>query len=387
MVDYLTTAGMTESSRASKMDQGRGISGGRCRIAKAILAILATFCLGGIALAQIEGDASAFETAAQLYADNMGKLKTWSGNVHLELESTSEVDDTAVVRVVGDVAYKWDLAKSRNRYEIRTTSDTLLKDGRETPRLPLESRNALLRDGGYYSVIYQLNAKATVGRTATITAQPQYQPGFGYDSFDPVYFLTYMGIPWDDYWRSLKAGEKEIVGQISVVNSKMTYARQIGDSHRATFVVDLAKGGNVLSIATSVEQSDDSSTSQLEIEWKNINAVWVPSSLTRTVIVKRPKASSRNYKLTWVDQEVNKLIADDEFSLPKLGLRRGDAIQDARSGVNYMAEGSEFPPMADISTESAAPRRSSWILIFANVAVVLIVLSLIIRRWKKKVVS
>lgn len=290
--------------------------------------------------AEIAGDLSAFALAANAWRENMDRLKTWSGEAELDLDAEG-VNPDERIHIQATVTFFWNLEKSRSRYEIRITKDVTVRDGQETPRLPLEVRSGMALDSARYELIYRPDLPQR-RRNVLITEKPRSMGGYSYDGFDPTYYMTYEGTPWDAYWKDLDGHAKELRGRILVANEQMLYLQDISGV-RAEFVMDLARGGQLVSLTTTLKNDDAEEFSECLITWEEHNGVWVPATLRQTDTTSKPQVSRRVFELKWRRQAVNEPIDDQEFTLPMLGVRQGDLIDDARTNSKRAAEGAEFP--------------------------------------------
>jgi hypothetical protein len=67
------------------------------------------------------------------------------------------------------------------------------------------------------------------------------------------------------------------------------------------------------------------------------DGVWLPKTWTETVRDKNSRDSDR--KVTFVENLVNQKVEPAAFSLSRLGLQRGDNIDDRRTGQKHEYEG------------------------------------------------
>ena len=154
---------------------------------------------------ELVGDRQLLQRAADSYRDNLARLKTWSGEVlYTWRESRRDVDNThTVVKCRITFATIMDRSPPLSRYVTAITSDAIDSNGRLTPRLPLQHRCGMLRDGAFYETKYR-DIDVHKPRHAVLHPRRDEQPGWNYATpFDPVFFLKDEGIDPGDRWQLL----------------------------------------------------------------------------------------------------------------------------------------------------------------------------------------
>ena len=117
------------------------------------------------------------------------------------------------------------------------------------------------------------------------------------------------------------------------------------------YVVDHAQGTNLVELFASDGPGRDKET--WKYTYEKVAGVWVP----RHVSLSMDRASGSHIvrTLQWTENRVNEQIKEAEFALVKLGLRRGDSVDDQRTGQRFLIEGREFPRQAPRVGQRANP--------------------------------
>lgn len=299
--------------------------------------------------ADITGDVAALQTAAQVYRENFNKLVTWSGHVRYtrrsrDLEGGRAQNFANWHECQIEFAARYlDGEQMTLRFSIDYTQcRKLFDDGRTKSRRAPDNVAALLRDGAYYQ--YQYDKQESVGtiRNIVVREEKSVAGGMGLNSFAPDYFMKSSGLPFDKQWQFDVEEARNIPDHCRVHREGSLVTFTI-DSHRGdpdsptwtqvmTEIIDLGRGGNVVLIESVLTTKANVTKARFEIDYHNVNGVFIPRRAERKVVVTGDSPDDYVVAFVWTDSRVNEPSADDQFTLAKIGVRRGDRLHDNRDG-------------------------------------------------------
>jgi len=328
------------------------------------------------------GDADLFNRVAVEHKANRERVLTWRGVVAVSTEERTAGRPES--RAASRVTFAYDRPTRAVRWTWKNEEEVSIRDGFEQVRPDPVFAGAMRKEGAFYE-LGPLRPRSIKGewtvRVASSAAQPFTPPG---DNFDPAYWLDIQGERVEGrlamfYDRARKGLDLSGVA-VSRRGTQVTVEMRLAGALNQ-YEVDLAQGASVVSyLASTPEGAEERQT------WRYAQrgGVWIPEEL----VLKRTDSRQRGFwrKMEWIENVVNEPLPDDEFSLPKLGLRRGDHVYDANSRTDYVVQGAEYPPAEDGSGLTAPEGwRPGLLVLAANGAVVLLIFGLLVaRKWFSK---
>jgi hypothetical protein len=145
------------------------------------------------------------------------------------------------------------------------------------------------------------------------------------------------------------------------------------------YVFDLGKGSSLTEFVS--RGADYSFVWRGQVQ--NVAGVWIPEVITDEAVRNTQRELQR---MRWFDQVVNERIADDEFSIVNLGVRRGDQARDNRTGAVYELADENLKPRETPGIAEQLGRASTWrhAAVFGSVLIALTAgLYVLLRRSRK----
>jgi hypothetical protein len=306
-------------------------------LAIAIVAIAATIASSRVATAEAIGDLNELTKVAARYGENQKKLKTWRGDVRYSKRILAPDQGEGATR---HIEYKYrfaiDIAGEKSRLNVEPIRDVVLKDGKEISNMRMMAEAFLARDGVFYDLHYVPETKS---RWAFIRTEPFWRkPGDSSLTFAPLYFFTIRGPKLDDRWSFFvkEANNPKFDGTVEVmrVGDLVALKCTVGESHVPggfTTTADLSQGGNPVKHEAETRYVNSTNVTTCQWEWQEFDGVFVPRMYERSSVTTGPKPDDDHIKIVWTENVVNKSLDDDEFSLGKFGLRKGDRLRDSRN--------------------------------------------------------
>lgn len=317
-------------------------------------AICGVVAFGGfplVAKAQIEGDAQVLKTMATAYRANFEKIRTWRGKVLMT--RIFPRDDGTTILEVSSIEFAVDRVTGNSRWAATKDKDVEVIGEKEKQRFAPMHYAGMFANGAYHILNFD-PANEQAERMAFVQTQAPGVPGFHYRDFDPLFFLTHEHGFLDEWALMLcdNVDNPEIgSGSIRREGDRfiLEFARP-GKTVLGLHEMDLSRGGNPVRIQTAAIARGARAKQQTswEWDWEQVNGVWVPSKVTKDHL------SDDRYTVIveWLENHVNEPLAEDEFSLVKLGLRRHDLVKDTGANSTYEIKGAEFPlPPSAASTD------------------------------------
>jgi len=354
---------------------------GRIGLLPRLIGVLVVAGVGpfaSVARAELQGDLEVLKMAAVKYRTNLDLLENWRGRLAMSSQFLRKEGNHLVEC---NIEFAYDKKTSSNRWTIHVNKDVKTAGGKEEPAEMPHRRAGLIRDGVHYQFMYDLGKEASP-HTVTVGAKRFFEPGFHMGSFEPAYFLTHEGQDFDKYWLFLCENAKQpaIVGSLVRKGDRlMLINERAKQGLRSVCEINLAQGGNVERLETSLKRPELERTTAWTWTWEQVNGVWVPKEIRKDFVTTGEKPEEYHDRLTWTENAVNTPLAEDEFSLVKLGVRRDDVVYDTRTGSRYKIQGKEYPappgkePPAEPPAEPAPGFRGSRLLIAAVSLLLLVV--------------
>lgn len=353
-------------------------------------------------LSAATGSEESLKSVSEVYRANIERIRTWRGEIQITTESEyrrrdEEKNNPSTYQTIRSVEFVCD--RTNNSVRSNCLCEKQSASGPDSKSANLNdirlSCNSMVTKGAYYRLEYDAardfgywkGTSRTVPLKRVAVVQTEYEkkaPQALGSEIDPFYWYTHrgkdIGRTFDTYYSWIKDG-KTTIGDVSVTREGdiVTLLIRSGSAHNR-YSVNLAKGANL--VAYEAKDGPDKDRESWKYDYEEVNGVWVPLRISFEIDEKDGSRFVRT--LQWSRNEVNRPITDADFSLVKLGLRRGDQVQDRRTGQQYKIQGSEYPPGVNPLTPASVSTHSiSRIVLFANVILVgLLGVALLFRRWK-----
>jgi hypothetical protein len=299
---------------------------------------------------ELRGDVELVNMVARAHRANKEQIRTWRGRVLIESHETGPNPESVIYHMEGSVVFVLDRQKQAERSNWTTLKMTAIDPdtGTEIPRA-LPSDNLMIKDGAYYRYSYdpQLERDSEESTFRGVSIQPasaRPRGGTSSSSFDPMYWFSFYGSDlgdlFDSYYKWAKEGKDLSHVAVRRDGDLVVLESRIGEI-LGRYTVDLRRGGNLV-VYDSVTGS--AKAFQFKYEYENLAGAWVPKRVTMESTVEHDEVRThRTDKAEFIDNVVNEPIPEEEFSLVKLGIRRGDQVTDTRTITAYIVEGEEYP--------------------------------------------
>lgn len=320
---------MTQTSRSGPSWRARLIPCQRT------LVVLLGLCLEGSASgAESRIDTELLELAASTHEANIDRLRTWSGRVRVTMSmgAAKEAEGPARERTSTlFVSFYYDRTKQAKRW-------AWTHEGSER-RFPVV-RDGMIKEGVFYRSGPIKPGPNEGSRRFTIESPYAISPDPMPKDFDATYWFTDHGSPLTERFRAYCVMVEKGHNPDDVVVSRdgeRVILELGGNDVLNRLTVDLSEGG--LFVAYDGESSGVAERWRYQNE--QVAGVWVPKEISQEVI--NSKAGRRvALELEWLENRVNEPIAAEEFTLAKIGIRRGDRIYDHRSGSLQTVTSEEY---------------------------------------------
>jgi len=275
------------------------------------------------------------------YKENKQKIRTWQGRATVE-ENTVYHRDKMGNEYTAKVQFVFDRARKSVRWNTTLEQWTQSREGVKTPQpVPqilngMQTPEALYRFGGGYGT-----PGDPAKRPLTLTICASDDPHEGriqthlYD-FNPLYYLeTSRGDVARDLSAYLGWVDHPGMGSMKVIREGDHVTIDMGSSDSFNrYTLSLSQGCNPIRYETHESRG---STWEHRWTYELRDGVWLPKTWTQTVRDKDSRDADR--KVTFVESLVNKEVEPGAFSISRLGLQRGDNVQDRRTQQRYQYEG------------------------------------------------
>jgi hypothetical protein len=280
---------------------------------------------------------------AMTYRQNKDAIQTWQGKASIESRYTGEKmamghDYSATAQFVFDRARKslcWNT--TLNRW-------TQSREGREEPQPAPQISNGMVTPDAFYRVGsgssgWPANpAKRPLTLTIAASGDPRserLQPQL-YD-FNPLYYLdTFRGDVARDLSFYIGAADHPGLANTKVIREGDLVTIDMGTKESYNrYTLSLSHGCNPVSCSGV----SPGMTSEWRWTYEKVDGIWLPKTWMETVHQKGVRDEQRN--VTFVENRVNQPVEPAAFSLPRLGVERGDKVQDRRTQpvTQYQYEG------------------------------------------------
>lgn len=275
------------------------------------------------------------------FRKNLDQLRTWHGNVRF---FRSDVKDALFPNGYtrdSTIEFAYEAATRNYRYYVLTKNRLVHNGDKGVDERRDYVEAGLRRDNANYRRSFVLPDSG--GGTGVRNGESM-APGWHGANFLPMYYFQVSGDFIDqklnNYYRDfdnpLLNGTVERRDDVVVVRTPV-------DDVVEEYYIDLAKGGNVTKWVNIFPLGD--SITEVTVAWSftKISDVWVPEVVERVEMPSDHSSVVSRTTLTWTENHVNDALAEDEFSLARLGSHVGDRIADHRTGGVEYASGPDLP--------------------------------------------
>jgi hypothetical protein len=308
--------------------------------------------LASEALGVVKGDVQLLKLVADENQANREAIRTWRGRA--SITENDKRRDGSTFRLESSVEFAYDSHKAATRWYNLNRSQVSKAGDPSGSHDERTFSSGMVKDKAFYS-LGPLAVSAEGTRKATVADPKRAGRGVMSNDFAPVIFLNMNNLPVSrELLFFFEHAQDPNISEYFVrrEGDRVIFEGRLEDLwHRYEF--DLSKGGNII---LHESKSKMGSTVRKQ-EYTEISGVWVPSRMTYE---NKRSEEGRTYSRTieWLENEVNSPLADNEFSLAKLGLRKGDHIRDLRSGARLEIFGGDLPAAAGLA--EVAPRPARW---------------------------
>ena len=130
-----------------------------------------------------------------------------------------------------------------------------------------------------------------------------------------------------------------------------------------------------------------SGTHRWTCELQQVSGVWIPNKIT--IEIGHSEGSYSTEDITWTHQKINEPIDEKLWTVPSLGVRRGDQGFDARTETTFIVEGDEYLPSLEQEEIEAFFKKHEYrwtfvhyVMIFIGVLMIIAACYMKYRRWK-----
>lgn len=293
---------------------------------------------------------------ADNHDSNLEQIRTWRGEIQTESTSTRPPGGRySGLKTSHRMRFVCDRVKDRFRLNSKCIGREV-ENGNVKGLDLCPSSNAMVLDDAHYEYRFDEDTDflvdesdgslVPVRRVAIVRPKGEMTKPMALDAaVHPLYWFTWRGKTVSEVFRTYAdwAKEGEQLPHVSVERSGQLVSLRIGRGGAFNqYTVNLEKGATLVRF-----EADDGGSGTHEIwnyDYELVNGVWLPVSVELKVDQRDGRINKRS--LQWIRSIVNEPIDDEEYSLVKLGLRRGDGVDDKRTGRQYKVQGLEYPPAA-----------------------------------------
>ncbi len=265
-----------------------------------------------------------------IYQQNKQKIQTWQGKATVGSRVTYEKMTTgqdyhATVRFV------FDRAKKSVRWNDTLEKWTRITQGHDELQPAPQILNGMMTPEALYRFGQHDSPGNPAQRPLVLTIYSPNNP-FGrmqpqlYD-FNPLYYLdTFRGDVARDLSAYIGWAEHPGLGSTKVIREGDRVTIDMGVSEVVNrYTLSLSQGCNPI----RCDGISPGMTSEYRWTYELRDGVWLPKTWSETVHQKGIRDEQRT--VTFVENLVNQPVEPAAFSLPRLGLERGDKVQDRRT--------------------------------------------------------
>jgi len=264
------------------------------------------------------------------YRQNKTKIQTWQGKAAVESRVTYEKmaighDYSATVLFV------FDRAKKSVRWNDTLEKWTKITQGQKEPQPVPQIINGMMTPDGLYR-LGQYDSPGNSAQRPLVLTIGSPNDSFGrmqpqlYD-FNPLYYLdTFRGDVAQDLSAYLGWADHPGLAGMKVIREGDHVTVDMGNGEVSNrYTVSLNQGCNPI----SCDGISPGMTTEYRWTYELRDGIWLPKTWSETLHQKGSRDEQR--RVTFVENLVNQPVEPAAFSLPRLGLQRGDKVQDRRS--------------------------------------------------------
>lgn len=327
--------------------------------------------------ADMQGDIELLTVAAAQHQANKERILTWTGRVVITGAKTE--NDRPTGRLKASVEFAFDRKKEATRWNWTYEESVRIDNDVEIADSDPGFVNGMLSNGAFHQ-LGLVRPKSDKGRyTLRILPADDASPGPASDDFDPMYWFSLNGLDLAERFRFLHgnaSGPGMECWSVSRADDRVIL--ETGGSIANRSEVDLSQGGNLVAYLGS----DPGVTENFTYRYQEVAGVWIPETIVYEN-VRKDTGTTHTRRLEWVDNTVNEPLAADEFSLVKMGLRRGDRVKDGRSGAEYTIQGDEYPPPPGVEYPPDLARPWTRTVMLASLTLLAVLLVVVLWLWSK----
>ncbi len=333
--------------------------------------------------AQLQGDRELIKMVAMKHKGNYDSIMTWSAKVMME--NSFSVTEKGVINHIKrevHVEFKSDRVQDKYFYKSVRYNETITINDQNSGNTDQLYEGAVVIGDIYYKLIpyYPKKSGGELYRPGLIILQKaDVQHADFSPEFDPYMYFK-MNAQEEVYSRMMflydYSSHAGLTGwSVAKKNNYIIITWEQGSSINR-HVFDINKGSNL------VEESGETENVSVQriYDYVKIGSVWVPH---KTYSKNNNKQDGKYHirKTTWSEHALNREIPDSVYAFSQLGLKSGDLIRDARTGINF-----PYDESADLK-KSVKPGRfwtTAAVLGLGGAALLIALLGLWLRRRKRR---
>jgi hypothetical protein len=302
-----------------------------------VLFWISLFGLGG-GIVDAADDKELLLQAAKVSESNRASIKTWQGQVEIkDTDNGSSRGLESNFSTTSVVNFYYDREKGKLLYSRKFSQEGIKMGVKQRGQVYFTA--GLRSPEGYFSVPYWSpeDPKGLSRPVLMIGKRSDEITGRMGRDFDPfVFFELLTREDLSTVFRAFynRPEETPRIYSVKRIGDIVTlYVSIDKTSGFNQYEVNLAQGGNPVSVKSV---GPNVRTTYLS-EFEKIDNVWVPKKSTYLYDCNKPQLTKIS-ETRWISNIINRPIADDVFSLEKLGMSRGDTVIDVRRGaqINYL---------------------------------------------------
>lgn len=304
-------------------------------------------------LAVVHGDAELLKIVAMQHKANFESILTWQGEA-IE-EKTSTQGDRYNYHLRNTCVFAYDRVRQAVRWNKETEKTLCVIDGKQIDDFEAGTRAAMIRGDSFYN--YRRTGPVDDKSRSLSISSARRGVSQGEFGLDPRYYFsdpqgggTLHGRLMFLYKsaKSPKLHEWHIKREGDIVTLEVQSGKDGANASR--YVFDMSRGGNLIRYSNT----NPTVTNLYEYEYEQNADVWVLRSYKWTNRdSRRTPELNTVMSVTWANTIVNIPLAEDEFSIEKLGIKPGEHIHDMKVGLVYRygetgQDGWELPKELDV---------------------------------------
>lgn len=263
------------------------------------------------------------------YTDNLQKIKTWQGKAEIENKSVYyPIKSSIGVKYSATVQFVFDRSKKSLRWDNTLNNYVKQNSGVDDPQPVPQILNGMQTPKG----IYRYGRFGSPGNPANgelnllIYSFPEERINPNQFDFNPLDFLqTFRGNVAKDLTPYTGWADKSRMAIFKIIREGDNVTIDIGnDQSYNRYTLSLSQSCNPI----SCEDREPGRASQWKWTYEKIDGVWLPKTWSETV--RNKDEQDEDQKVTFVENLLNQPVEASAFSLPSLGVKPGNKVQDRR---------------------------------------------------------